>query len=180
MPASAARSAGADLVAGAEKLGVEVVRFVRERIPTWPGEPAPALMEEAQVDEDRPDAVLGAPMGPPSGFVCPDCSGALFVVAEQPVLRFRCRIGHGWTAESLVAQHDVTVETALWMAVRTLKEKAELAERLARRAEDEAREASANRFHESAREADASARILRDLLSAMPVDGRIPDAVDAS
>jgi two-component system chemotaxis response regulator CheB len=128
------------------------------------------LDEEAAVDENSTDAVLGTPVGPPSGFVCPDCSGALFVAAEEPVLRFRCRIGHAWSAENLVAQQDMTVETALWTAVRTLQEKAELAERLAQRAQREARTVTARRYRESSAEAHRSAAVLKDLLSVSPPD----------
>jgi two-component system chemotaxis response regulator CheB len=127
------------------------------------------------VDDDEPDAVLGHPVGPPSGFVCPDCSGALFVASEQPVLRFRCRIGHAWTADNLVAQQDLTVETALWTAVRTLQEKAELADRLGRRAHEEARPASARKFYEAAREAHRSAAVLKELLTSVPTGGDAGD-----
>ena len=176
MPSSAARAAGADVVAGAEKLALELARVVGRRGSGErhrhgdDGRELEVLAKEAAVGEDRTDAVLGAPLGTPSGFVCPDCSGALFVAAERPVLRFRCRIGHAWTADSLVAQQDVTVETALWTAVRTLQEKAELAERLAARAAEDDRPVTADRFRESAREAHESARILKDLLSSMPLD----------
>src|SRR4051794_26374186 len=181
MPTSASRTAGADLVATAEKLGLHVGRLVGRTVASLPQHrPDPTTRREAEVDEDRTGAVLGPPVGPPSGFVCPDCSGALFLAAEQPMLRFRCRIGHGWTAESLVAQRDVTVETALWTAVRTLQEKAELAERLARRADGESRRATADQFRESAREAHESARILRDLLGVVPLDDRRSDDADAS
>jgi two-component system chemotaxis response regulator CheB len=184
MPSSAARAAGADVVAGAEKLALELARMVGRRgVSHRHGDDArelEVLAKEAAVGEDRTDAVLGAPLGAPSGFVCPDCSGALFVAAERPVLRFRCRIGHAWTADSLVAQQDVTVETALWTAVRTLQEKAELAERLAIRAAEDDRPVTAERFRESAREAHESARILKDLLSSMPLDEGEPTGTDQS
>jgi two-component system, chemotaxis family, protein-glutamate methylesterase/glutaminase len=181
MPSSAARVAGADLVGLVEKLGVEAARVTGESVLSKPEHvPDPTARKEAEVDAEPTGAVLGPPVGPPSGFVCPDCSGALFVVTEQPVLRFRCRIGHGWTADSLVAQQDVTVETALWTAVRTLQEKGELAERLARRAESDDRPATAEHFHESAREAHNSARILRDVLSELPAESTRTEDADVS
>jgi two-component system chemotaxis response regulator CheB len=174
MPQSAARRAGADLVAPAETLGADVTTIIGRTAPAPPpitADEERILGKEAAVDEDESDAVLGQPVGPPSGFVCPDCSGALFVASELPVLRFRCRIGHAWTADNLVAQQDLTVETALWTAVRTLQEKAELADRLGRRAHEEARPASAGKFHESAREAQRSAGVLKELLTSVPLTG---------
>jgi two-component system chemotaxis response regulator CheB len=183
MPESAARSAGADVVAAAAHLGSDIGTAVGRRAPAMTsalaqdGAEDRVLAEEAAVDDNVTDAVLGPPIGPPSGFVCPDCSGSLFVVADQPVLRFRCRIGHAWTAENLIAQQDMTVETALWTAVRTLQEKAELADRLGRRAGEEGRNVSAHRFREAAGEAHRSAAILKEILAAVPADSDDPDAL---
>jgi two-component system chemotaxis response regulator CheB len=176
MPMSVARQVGADAEGSAHELGVLVGRLCRPSGPP-PGNPAlralPAelesesdLAEEAAVSENLPNAVLGEPLGAASGFVCPDCSGALFTIAEEPVLRFRCRIGHAWTADGLVAQQALTVETALWTAVRTLQERADLSERLADRAVDEGRLVSAEQFTLSAEDARAAARVLQKLLSA--------------
>jgi two-component system chemotaxis response regulator CheB len=165
MPASVARRARPVAAVPADQLGALVADLVREA----PGPESPerdlTLVQEAAVNENLEDAVLGERRGEPSGYSCPDCSGVLFVQSEDPVLRFRCRIGHSWTGDGLVAEQDLTVETALWSAVRTLQEKAELSERLAHRALDDGRRVSANHFHEAASEARQSAGVLRELLS---------------
>lgn len=67
-------------------------------------------------------------LGPVSGYTCPDCNGSLVSVAEG---HFRCHVGHAWTAESLLAARDHEVEGALWVALRSLQEKAKLARQLA-------------------------------------------------
>ncbi len=173
MPASVARKAGPVLQAPADRLGALVAAVVGERAAAG-GTAADALLQqEAAVDENLEGAVLGERAGTPSAFSCPDCSGVLLVQAEEPVLRFRCRIGHAWTADGLVAQQDLTVETALWSAVRALQEKSELSERLARRAHEDGRKVSAGHFHEAAGEARRSAGVLRDLLSSAEL-GRYP------
>jgi two-component system chemotaxis response regulator CheB len=69
-------------------------------------------------------------LGPASGYTCPDCNGSLVSIGQG---RFRCRVGHGWTPESLLAARDVEVEGALWVALRSLQEKARLARQLADR-----------------------------------------------
>jgi two-component system chemotaxis response regulator CheB len=170
MPVSVERRAGSDGQASAAGLAALVADAVRLAVPASPADAQGVavegrLEEEAAVDEDRQEAVLGEPLGTPSGYVCPDCSGALFTVSEAPVLRFRCRIGHAWTADGLVAQQALTVETALWTAVRTLQERADLSERLAKRAADEGRRVSAHQFHRAAHDARASARTLQELLA---------------
>lgn len=70
-------------------------------------------------------------LGPASGYTCPDCNGSLVVVSEGS---FRCRVGHAWSPDSLLAARNDEVETALWVALRSLREKADLARRLAERA----------------------------------------------
>jgi two-component system, chemotaxis family, protein-glutamate methylesterase/glutaminase len=67
-------------------------------------------------------------LGPPSGFICPDCNGSLQSVGEG---NFRCRVGHAWTAEALLRARDGEFESALWIALRSLQEKAKLARRMA-------------------------------------------------
>lgn len=67
-------------------------------------------------------------LGPPSGFTCPDCNGSLQVVNDRS---YRCQVGHAWTADALLKAQDDEVEGALWVALRSLQEKARLSRRLA-------------------------------------------------
>jgi len=69
-------------------------------------------------------------LGTPSGYTCPDCNGSLVSISEG---NFRCHVGHAWTADSLLSARDGELETALWIAVRSLQEKARLARDLAGR-----------------------------------------------
>lgn len=67
-------------------------------------------------------------LGPASGYTCPDCNGSLVSIGEG---HFRCHVGHAWTADSLLTARDREVEGALWVALRSLQEKAKLARQLA-------------------------------------------------
>lgn len=69
-------------------------------------------------------------LGPPSGYTCPDCNGSLMTVSQD---NYRCRVGHAWTADALLRARDDEVEGALWVALRSLQEKAKLSRRLAER-----------------------------------------------
>ncbi len=62
---------------------------------------------------------------------CPDCNGSLVSIGEG---HCRCRVGHAWTPDALLAARDDEVEGALWVALRRLQEKAKLARKLADRA----------------------------------------------
>jgi two-component system chemotaxis response regulator CheB len=67
-------------------------------------------------------------LGSPSGYTCPDCNGSLIGVSEG---NYRCHVGHAWTADALLEARDGEVEGALWVAMRSLQEKAKLSRRLA-------------------------------------------------
>jgi len=71
--------------------------------------------------------------GNPSAFTCPECHGTLWEMDEAGLLRFRCRVGHAYTADELRVAMSASTEDALWAAMRTLEEKASLLRRLAPR-----------------------------------------------
>ena len=73
--------------------------------------------------------------GEPAEFACPECHGALWEIKEGKILRFRCRVGHAYSAESLSSEMNDTTENALWVALRALEELASLHRKLASRAE---------------------------------------------
>lgn len=98
-------------------------------------------------------------LGLPSGYICPDCNGSLMTVDEG---RYRCRVGHAWTADSLIAARDDEVDSALWVALRSLQEKANLCRRMARNAGSGA---LAQRYTALADEAEHALSILGKRLS---------------
>ena len=116
--------------------------------------------------------------GTPSGFACPDCGGALWELSEGELVRFRCRVGHAWTAASLLAEQAEASETALWTALRALEERASLASRLAERMKAAGSERSAERFEARAGESRRSAEVIREVVvrshPADPTAGRTP------
>ncbi len=67
-------------------------------------------------------------------FTCPECQGTLWEMRDGELLRFRCRVGHAYSSESLFAGQSESVEAALWTALRALEEKATLSQRLAAQA----------------------------------------------
>jgi two-component system, chemotaxis family, protein-glutamate methylesterase/glutaminase len=127
--------------------------------------PSDLLRKETAVAEMEPDAIesLDRP-GTPSGFSCPDCHGVLFEIEEGGLRRFRCRVGHAWSPDSLIAEHDLALEGALWMALRTLEEKAALSAQLSGRAEANGQALTAERFAVQSHEVRDAAELIRRLL----------------
>ena len=112
-----------------------------------------------------PDAIeREGPPGKPSAFGCPACGGVLWELDDEDLIRFRCRVGHAYTADGAVEAQGESVEAALWTALRALQERAQLSERLAARVGSAGANQSRARFEEFAREAREHADVIRRLL----------------
>jgi two-component system chemotaxis response regulator CheB len=118
------------------QIGARLVELVRE--PAATGEEEQMAEDDAQL-EARYAALDGEaierthPPGALAPFSCPECGGVLTEVADDAVVRFRCRVGHAYTADVLLDEQDGTIEQALYTALRALEERADLALRIARR-----------------------------------------------
>ena len=111
------------------------------------------------------DALETPRAGRPSGFSCPDCHGVLWEMQEGELTRYRCRVGHAFSPESLLASQSEYLEEALWSALRALEESAALAKRLQSRAEEREHTLAAARFAEQADDAHQRAELIRTVLS---------------
>jgi two-component system chemotaxis response regulator CheB len=125
MPTSAIEGVQPDRVLGARALAAAIVELAQTPVD---GEAAPRPLDEpvdtdTLVEIDRSASKDPRP-GTPSGFSCPECGGGLWETTEGGVTRFRCRTGHGYAFESLLADQGDAVEAALWSALRTLEERA--------------------------------------------------------
>ena len=121
-------------------------------------------MKTSNEEKDQIEAIengVADPRATPSGRIstltCPECGGTLWEQREGNVLRYLCHTGHGFSAHSLMEAEDKTVETALWVALRALKERAMLMARFAAKAHAEHRPHTAKRY--SAEERDLRDRI---------------------
>jgi two-component system chemotaxis response regulator CheB len=63
-------------------------------------------------------------------MTCPECHGPLWEIADGGPLRYRCRVGHAYTAESMETSLARVTEDTLWTTLNTLEESAKLCERL--------------------------------------------------
>jgi two-component system chemotaxis response regulator CheB len=108
-------------------------------------------------------------LGPPSGYTCPDCNGSLISVSEG---NYRCQVGHAWTADALLRARDDEIESALWIAMRSLQEKAKLSRRLA---EQVTPGILGERYESIAREAEHAMDVLGHRLSEAYAKTKEPD-----
>jgi len=103
-------------------------------------------------------------IGTISKLTCPECHGALWEIIDADILRYRCHVGHAFSAEALSEGQSEMLEVALWSAVRALEEQMMLAKRIVERARKANRHRTASMFERQAREAEEHSSVIRQLL----------------
>lgn len=173
MPASALEQVPDALVLPVSKIGAALERLVTEPLEGGRDDRMrPASLEGlSQAEQEVRIAKFDTEeiedehhAGEPSGFACPDCGGVLWELEDKTFLRFRCRVGHAFTARHLGAEQRHAVETALWSALRALEESASLYRRMADRASHKGQNAGASKYDDRVTNTLQNARTLRDFL----------------
>jgi two-component system, chemotaxis family, protein-glutamate methylesterase/glutaminase len=166
MPRSAIDNVEVDHILTISEIADLLVRLVQEEVRELDNPPISRDMAmEADMAELDPNAMqaLDRP-GKPSGFACPECGGVLFELRDNELLRFRCRTGHAYSAETLMAEQAKELEDALWVALRTLEENAALSQRLAERAHERNHPNLSARFEKQLEDAQQRAELIRKVL----------------
>jgi two-component system chemotaxis response regulator CheB len=99
----------------------------------------------------------------PSPFTCPDCQGVLFEIRRRNVWWFECRVGHTYSAESMVDGQADNVERLLWGAVKGLEEQAEYSSRMAAWEKDNP--ARAKRYQAHSKAVQKQANVIRNIVT---------------
>ena len=76
-------------------------------------------------------------------------------------LRFRCQVGHGYTADALAKEQEGRIDEALRVALRIIEERAELVHRMAEDGRQSGRRAVAEMYDARAEEYRAHAETIR-------------------
>jgi len=186
MPASAIRYVGVDHVLKPDEIAATLLRLVQSSIPDFPApraEGASTMSERLTNDRPTNPAVPGNPdvaiaadnalltgkmPGPPTGMTCPECGGAIWEMNDGGLVHYRCHVGHAYSADSFVADHDDTVEQALWAAFRSLQESAALHVRMTETAQRANAKNLEALYREQAAQAEANAEVLRNVLLRTP------------
>lgn len=125
MPRNALRALSIDHCLPLAGMGKLLDTLVREAAP--PPSPAPDdLRLEVRFSEELMSDVEPQKIGTPSALACPDCGGPLWQVHNDSLPRYRCSVGHAFSADTLLESQGEAVEKALWVALRTLEERARM------------------------------------------------------
>ena len=69
-------------------------------------------------------------IGRRSVLACPDCHGVMWEIDEGELVRYRCHVGHAYSAESMKHGIDENLTRALGSALRALDERVAVVEKL--------------------------------------------------
>lgn len=159
MPRTALLASDVDYRAPANDLADLIGRLVQEE----PGPdliPPDSIAVEVVIAVARPsDSSLMATIADPVPLACPGCGGTMSQIRRSP-LRFRCQVGHGYTAEALALEQEGSVDEAFRIAMRVIGERAVLMEKMALDALQAGKTVAGKAFEDRAREYRESATVL--------------------
>jgi two-component system chemotaxis response regulator CheB len=165
MPRTAIEAGVVDHVVPVAELAPLLARLARTPPREEPTVSDPLDDFEAALAEMRPGAIFpGEPPGTPAGLTCPECLGSLYEIHDGELVRYRCRVGHGYGNDTLLAEQGDKVERALWTALQVLNERAALARRTAERMEARGSAGVAARFRAVAADAEQQSEVVAGAL----------------
>ena len=166
MPRSAANNVKIDYCLPLSEIGPLLVRLANDAADEESAAPAEKLEIENRIALDDPQALTQLErLGELTSLTCPDCHGSLWQLREEQFVRFRCRTGHAYTVETLLAEQDQALENILRDALRSAVEKSTLARSLSEhmhRADDQ--ETTSEREF-TLREAEKRVQLIQQVLN---------------
>lgn len=165
MPRAALAQVRTDHVGPAAKLGSMIAQLTLMDMPHPPGPADDDALLNAEVAMSELGPLTTDELATSAaGYGCPTCGGSLFQIIADPLPRYRCRVGHAWSPESLLDEQAVALEGALWMALRALEEKSALSRRMAS-SQNPRHAATGARFRDMAADAEAAGEAIRRLIA---------------
>jgi two-component system chemotaxis response regulator CheB len=161
MPRRALEATEVDLTVPGSKIGDVLSDLARGSPGQAPPAPRELALEVAIAAGERIDAEQFAAVSEPAALTCPACGGVLSEMPGKP-LRFRCQVGHAYTADSLATEQEGRVDEALRVALRIIEERAELVHRMAADGRQTGRRAVAEMYDARAKEYRYYAEIIRE------------------
>jgi two-component system chemotaxis response regulator CheB len=179
MPRRALEATTVDLCVPSARIGDVLSDLAREAAGTmFPVPPEIALEVEIAAGERIGSDSLRN-IANPAALTCPSCGGVLSKLKIGNPLRFRCQVGHAFTADSLAKDQEGRVDEALRVALRIIEERAELVHRMAQDGRATGRRAVAEMYDARAAEYREYADLIRQaVLRALEEKEPAEDASD--
>ena len=164
MPRNALAHANVDHCVPVAEMPDLLSRLVHE--PPGPESPIPdhLAVETSIAAQEAPMVREAVQLGHPSHLSCPQCGGVLNEVTDEGSTRFRCQIGHAFTAEALLAAQNDELDRAMDSALRMHRERMVLFRRMQEKSEAQAMPHAAARWRTGADESEHAAKVISEAL----------------
>jgi two-component system chemotaxis response regulator CheB len=177
MPLTALNRAKPDHVASLDEMPALLGRLVQQ--PAGEARPLPRsvryeveVARSGRTSMDNMDS-----FGRRSVLACPDCGGVMWEIDEEGLLRYRCHVGHTYTAEVMSLALDDGLRRALASALRALEERVALARKLHSEAVESGHRVLAENWAAKSRESERELDVIRSSIRRMD---RVATAADES
>ncbi|MEN3376652.1 MAG: two-component system, chemotaxis family, protein-glutamate methylesterase/glutaminase [Hyphomicrobiales bacterium] len=131
MPLRALEASSVDLCVPSARMGDVLSELTREAAGQSLPVPPDIRLEVEIAAGERIDTPRLGDIADPAALTCPQCGGVLSKLKLEDPLRFRCQVGHAFTADVLAKEQEGRVDEALRIALRIIEERAELVHRMA-------------------------------------------------
>ena len=131
MPTNALQQVEVDYCVPVLKMGAILYRLIQEPVVATSSIPEDLRIEVSITENPTVTSGRTEELGESVSMICPDCGGPLRELRDKKLSRYRCRLGHAFTAESLLEGQSEAIEYALWAAVRTMEDRVRILMNLA-------------------------------------------------
>jgi two-component system chemotaxis response regulator CheB len=145
-------------------MGPVIERLVAQSVSRSGTVPADIQTEARIAESGYSDEHITDKLGELTPLSCPECSGPLWQHASGQLDHYRCRVGHAYSANSLLSAADEAIEASIWAAVRLFDQRANVLTAMADRDRQAQRFRMVQHHEQLAKEARNHAKILRQLL----------------
>jgi len=164
MPESALRHVEVDHVSDIVEMAGLLGRLTHRLAGPATEIPIEIRVEAAIAAQELTDMEIEEDLGTLSPFTCPECHGALWQIPDGGMLRYRCHVGHAFTAETVLSALDGEVDNMLERLLRSHQQRAALAHRMAEQERGRNRENLAGQLEGRAREYEEDAEVIRRMV----------------
>ncbi|MEG4422301.1 chemotaxis protein CheB [Microcoleus sp. LAD1_D5] len=103
-------------------------------------------------------------IGTRTTYSCPECNGSIWQIGKSEPLRFRCHIGHSFTADIFLSEQTQYIENALWSAVRAMEEKVTFSHQMSERMKNYNLQSAAAKYEDQAKSLDGEVSLIREII----------------
>ena len=178
MPARALEATTVDLIVPGARLGDVLTDLTREVAGAVLPVPRDLELEVSIAAGSAIDSPHLSAIAEPAALTCPACGGVLSKIKHGHPLRFRCQVGHAYTADALAKEQEDKVDEALRVALRIIEERAELVHRMAEDGRLSGRRAVGEMYEARAQEYRAYADTIRRAVLASFQSNSAPEGAE--